>query len=75
MELGAELQEQRMHTVRVYRNTRKGTNWWAEDDLGFAGGANHLSDLMASIREWAEAEGVLDDLSVSLVEDAAEAVP
>ncbi len=75
MELGAELQEQRMHTVRVYRNTGKGTNWWAEDDLGFAGGANHLSDLMASIREWAEAEGVLDDLSVSLVEDAAEAVP
>lgn len=56
-----------MHTVRVYRSTGNGTNWWAEDDLGFAGGADHLSDLMASIREWAQAEGVLDDLSVSLV--------
>ncbi|WP_419552449.1 hypothetical protein [Candidatus Poriferisodalis sp.] len=63
-----------MHTVRVYRNTGEGTNWWAEDDLGFTGGADHLSDLMASIREWAEAEGVLDDLSVSLVDDATEAV-
>ena len=63
-----------MHTVRVYRNSGKGTTWWAEDDLGFAGGADHLSDLMASIREWAEAEGVLDDLSVSLVEETTEAV-
>ena len=67
MEPGAEPQEQRMHTARVYRNSGKGTNWWAEDDRGFAGGADHLSDLMASIREWAQAEGVLDDLSVSLV--------
>ncbi len=75
MELGAEPQETHKHAVRVHRNTGEGTNWWAEDDLGFAGGADHLSDLMASIREWAEAEGVLDDLSVSLVEEAAEAVP
>ena len=62
-----------MHTVRVHRNYGEGTQWWAEDDLGFAGGADHLPDLMASIREWAEAEGVLDGLSVSVVEDASEA--
>lgn len=63
-----------MHTVRVYRNTGEGTNWWAEDDLGFTGGADDLSDLLASIREWAEAEGVLDDLSISHIEEATEVV-
>ena len=59
-----------MHEVRVYENTEDGTNWWAEDDLGFAGGANELPDLMNAIHEWAEAEGVLDDLSVSFIDSA-----
>lgn len=56
-----------MHEVRVYQNAGDGTRWWAEDDLGFAGGADQLPDLMNAIHEWAEAEGVLDGLSVSLV--------
>ena len=51
-----------MHEVRVYQNHDEGTLWWAEDDLGFTGGADRLSDLVASIHEWAEAEGVLEGL-------------
>ena len=56
-----------MHEVRVYKNREEGTLWWAEDDLGFTGGADRLADLVTSIDEWAEAEGVLDDLVVRLV--------
>ena len=56
-----------MHEVRVYKNHDEGTLWWAEDDLGFTGGADRLADLVTSIHEWAEAEGVLDDLTVRLV--------
>ena len=56
-----------MHEVRVYQNRHEGTRWWAEDDLGFTGGAEHLHDLVASIHEWAEAEGVLDGLEIRLV--------
>ena len=56
-----------MHEVRVYQNRHEGTHWWAEDDLGFTGGAEHLDDLVASIQEWAEAEGVLDGLEIRLV--------
>ena len=56
-----------MHEVRVYKNHDEGTRWWAEDDLGFTGGADRLADLVASIHEWADAEGVLDILRVRLV--------
>lgn len=49
-----------MHTVHVYPNDQAGTRWWAEDDLGFTGGADRLSELANKIREWAECEGVLD---------------
>lgn len=62
-----------MHEVRVYQNHDEGTLWWAEDDLGFTGGADHLADLVASIHDWADAEGVLDVLQIRLV--AAEAEP
>lgn len=58
-----------MHTVRVYLNRQEGTTWWAEDDLGFTGGADRLSDLMEKIHDWAECEGVLDDLAIRLVSD------
>ena len=56
-----------MQEVRVYQNRHEGTRWWAEDDLGFTGGAERLDDLVASIHEWAEAEGVLDGLEIRLV--------
>ena len=58
-----------MHTVRVYLNRQEGAMWWAEDDLGFTGGADQLSDLLEMINEWAGCEGVLDDLAVRLVSD------
>ena len=61
-----------MHTVRVYLNRQEGTLWWAEDDLGFTGGADLLSDLVEMIYEWAECEGVLDNLVVRLVSDSPE---
>ena len=64
-----------MHEVRVYQNRHEGTLWWAEDDLGFTGGADRLSDLVNIIREWAECEGVLDDLAVRLVKTAADDPP
>ena len=57
-----------MHVVRVHLNAESGTRWWAEDDLGFTGGADRLSELIDSIREWAEAESVLDQLAVRLVD-------
>ena len=56
-----------MHEVRVYQNHDEGTRWWAEDDLGFTGGSEHLDDLVAAIHEWADAEGVLDGLEIRLV--------
>ena len=62
-----------MHEVRVCQNHDEGTLWWAEDDLGFTGGAERLADLVDSIHEWAEAEGVLDDLEIRLVATEAEA--
>ena len=61
-----------MHTVRVYLNRQEGTTWWAEDDLGFTGGTDRLSDLIDKIHEWAGCEGVLDDLAVRLVSDPPE---
>lgn len=61
-----------MHTVRVYLNRQEGTTWWAEDDLGFTGGADRLSDLIDKIHEWAGCEGVMDDLAVRLVNDPPE---
>ena len=62
-----------MHEVRVYQNRDEGTLWWAEDDLGFTGGAERLDDLVAYIHEWAEADGVLDDLEIRLVAAGTEA--
>ena len=64
-----------MHEVRVYQNLHEGTLWWAEDDLGFTGGADRLADLVTAIHTWAEAEGVLDDLAVRLVAAQAEPHP
>lgn len=58
-----------MHTVRVYANHEEGTRWWAEDDLGFTGGADRLSDLLDKVREWTESENVLDALSIQWAED------
>lgn len=58
-----------MHTVRVYLNDQEGTRWWAEDNLGFTGGADLLSELMDKIHEWAECEGVSDALSVQLIDN------
>lgn len=54
-----------MPEVRIYENHDEGTLWWAESDLGFTGGADRLSDLMDFIHEWAEAEGILNDLQVT----------
>ena len=62
-----------MHTVRVCLNRHEGTRWWAEDDLGFTGGADRLSDLLELIHEWAGYEGVLEDLAVRLIGDPPEA--
>ena len=64
-----------MHEVRVYQNRQMGTLWWARDDLGFVGGADRLSDLVDSIRDWAECEGVADELAVRLVATATEDAP
>lgn len=64
-----------MNSVRVYLNRQEGTTWWAEDDSGFTGGADRLSDLIEKIHEWARCEGVLDDLAVRLVSKPAEAPP
>lgn len=64
-----------MNSVRVYLNRQEGTTWWAEDDSGFVGGDDRLSDLIKKIHEWARCEGVLDDLAVRLVSDPAEAPP
>lgn len=61
-----------MHTVRIYLNRQEGATWWAEDDLGFTGGANLLSDLIETINGWAVSEGVLDELDVRLVSDLPE---
>ena len=62
-----------MHEVRVYQNHDEGTLWWAEDDLGFTGGADRLAELVAAIHEWADAEDVLDTLQIRLVAAEAEA--
>ena len=56
-----------MHEVRVYQNHRRGTLWWGEDDRGFTGGADTLDELLDSVREWAAAEGTLEELAVQLV--------
>ena len=61
-----------MHTVRVYLNREQGARWWAEDDLGFTGGADRLADLMEAIHDWAGCEDVLDDLVIRLVGDVPE---
>ena len=54
-----------MHEVRIYRNRHAGTTWWAKDDLGFAGGADVLSDLIPMIEEWARCEGIIDHLHLT----------
>ena len=48
------------HTVRVYLNDEGGTLWWAEDDLGFVGGADSRADLVDRVLEWTRCEGILD---------------
>ena len=62
-----ELGERLMHEVRVCLNRLGGTLWWAEDDRGYTGGADTLAELVASVHEWAESEGTLDDLALLLV--------
>lgn len=59
-----------MHTVHVYLNRERGARWWAEDDLGFTGGAYRLDELVEAIRDWAGYEEVLDELVLRLVGDA-----
>ena len=60
------------HIARVHYNPSKGgVRWWGEDDLGFTGGAERLAELIEMITEWAEAEGVLERLSIRLVRPAA----
>ena len=56
-----------MHEVRVYHNRDEGTLWWAEDDLGFTGGADKLTRVISAAIEWAECEGVHADLEFRLV--------
>ena len=54
--------------VRIHPHTdpeTPGTRWWAESDLGFTGGADALSDLVAAIEEWAE----IEEIEVSFVFD------
>ena len=58
-----------MHEVRVHYNLDEGTQWWAEDDLGFNGGSDDLSELLDAIQEWAELEGVVGDLAIRLVSE------
>lgn len=60
-----------MHAVRVYHNRDKGVLWWAEGDLGFTGGADTLAELVSSIREWAQCEGVHGELEIRLVGEEA----
>ena len=55
-----------MHEVRVHYNRDEGTRWWAEDSLGFTGGADDLEALIAAAIEWADSEGVLEDLEFRL---------
>ena len=64
-----------MHTVRVYENSDEGVRWWAEDDLGFTGGADDLPDLIDRIHAWARCEGVLDKLEVQYVSAMPEVPP
>lgn len=64
-----------MHEVRVYQSPHKGTLWWAEDDRGFTGGADTLDELLAFVREWAEAEGTVEELMVILVGPSAPQAP
>ena len=58
-----------MHEVRVHYNRDEGTRWWAEDNLGFTGGADDLEALIAAAIEWADSEGVLADLEFRLKSD------
>lgn len=56
------------HVVRIHANPfAGGTRWWAEDDLGFTGGADRMEDLVAKIREYAADEGFADLLAMRLV--------
>ncbi|MCY4370538.1 MAG: hypothetical protein OXF41_14275 [bacterium] len=64
-----------MNSVRIYLNLHDRATWWAEDDSGFTGGADQLSDLIDKIHEWAGCEGVLEDLAIRLVSDPPEAPP
>lgn len=63
-----------MHTVRVYRNEERGTLWWAEDDLGFVGGADSRNELVDRVLEWTRCEGILDQ-DVEFVSMAPELPP
>ena len=62
--------ERQMREVRVYANHEEGPTWCAEDGLGFFGGADCLDELLASIDEWAEAEGLTEELEVRHVAGA-----
>ena len=61
-----------MHAVRVYLNRHEGAMWWAEDELGFTGGADRLVDLLEVIHEWAGCEGVPDELAVRFMGDVSQ---
>ena len=59
-----------MHEVRIHLNLDDGVRWWAEDDIGFTGGSDHLEELVGMITEWADCEGVLSGLTVRFDSDA-----
>ncbi|MCY4631851.1 MAG: hypothetical protein OXE75_13365 [bacterium] len=63
-----------MHEVRVYENVESGTRWWAEDDLGFVGGADDRNELLDRVLEWTRCEGILDQ-EVEFVSMAPELPP
>ena len=61
------MSELAVHIIRIHPNLDgSGLRWWAEDDNGFTGGADRLEDLVATIREYAEAEGITEQLAMRL---------
>ena len=62
----------REDTVRIHPHTdpeAPGTRWWPESDLGFTGGADALSDLVAAVQEWAEIEKIDVSFVIDMEED------
>ena len=56
-----------MHVVRIHPNADDGVSFWAEDDRGFNGGADHLADLLAMIAEYVDADSHIGEWRAALV--------